>query len=463
MALRFHRAFFVWLIAVVLLPACSLAADVWTGAEPPPAAPSAPPSPPASRSPEDAVPTATLERGSTVEPVPRASKPDVTAVLPDSRSLPAEPLPALSSAANNLGPLLQRLPELRRGQAPAWLQEGVRVTYSVATASIPRNRYYYYVNEHGTIIEADEVGPAGAGLVQFDLVALDRTNAVSAVTYFVGMENGVAIPWGFSRSVGTPGSGEYWIQPASLRSPPALAGEEATVTRMPLTLDGRQYRAVRIGYKTDDAEYTSVYDESTGLLLYYLQAVGSETTTHRQLTLMYFKHLRQLDLPWRSEQVPDWISTGSEMRYNGTVTTVVPGSPSLSLSYSIRSRVTRSRSKSTDFDTAHYTSGQLTGRTQQVTGVAQVSYGSWLPPEALIVLRGGQVLDRDPVTGVRVVVSRSSRTRQGDDAIVLTETGPSHRLVSSYDRNDGKLVAIDQETVTETATTRVQVQLTGIR
>ncbi|HBY97975.1 MAG TPA: hypothetical protein DEP84_29210, partial [Chloroflexi bacterium] len=383
---------------------------------------------------------------------------DFAAIRRSTGLASTQSLTADGATLENPGPLFQRLPKLPRTQAPEWLQEGVRVTYYVATASIPRNRYYYYRDEHGAIIEADEVGPAGAGLVQFDLVALERSAAVSSVAFFVGLENGVAIPWGLARSIGTPSAGEYWLHPDSLQAPDLATDGELTVARMPITLDGRTYQGVRISYQTDDAENTSVYDETTGLLLYSLQAVGKERGTHKSLSLMYFKNLRQLELPWRRAWAPDWVTTGRTLRYDGTVTILVPGSPRVPLEYSIRSKVIASHARWSEFDATHYTSGQFTSQVQQVTGVAQISYGSWLPPEAAASLRRGQVLDRDPLTEIKVVVSRVSR-----DVIVLTETGPSHRIVSTFDRNDGTLLAIDQETVMETATTQIQVQLRSRR
>lgn len=81
-------------------------------------------------------------------------------------------------------PLYEAFPELASMLAPKEISEGLRATYYSATATIPKDRYYYYVSQSGNIIEADEVGPSGEGFIQFDVVALDGEAAVyAAVNY----------------------------------------------------------------------------------------------------------------------------------------------------------------------------------------------------------------------------------------------------------------------------------------
>src|SRR5207244_2879525 len=61
--------------------------------------------------------------------------------------------------------------------------------------------------------------------------------------------------------------------------------------------------------------------------------------------------------------------------------------------------------------------------------------GLWAPPDALRVLRQGQVLDEDPVTHYRA----SFAGIQGNIA-VMAEQGPTDLLEQSYDLTSGLLV-----------------------
>ncbi len=63
--------------------------------------------------------------------------------------------------------LLLLMPELRTMAVPDWLREGTRVTYFTASATVPAERFYWYKDQHGAWTRADEVGPSGAGYIQY--------------------------------------------------------------------------------------------------------------------------------------------------------------------------------------------------------------------------------------------------------------------------------------------------------
>jgi len=333
-------------------------------------------------------------------------------------------------------PLLQAFPELRDSPGPDWLREGVRVTYRVQSA---------------TIADAyDEGGAAGAGFVQYDLVALGGGLAVSSLKFYLDTGSSI-IPSFVLPSWGIPGAGDYWLDPKALENAEDAANSEVTVTRLPTTIGGEQYQAVRFEYKADEAEFVWVYDEVSGILLFYRHAIGDGDKQLADSTLM---GRRQVKLPWRGGSLPDWVREGSSLRYEGTYSVGVAGSPAVSFPYSVEATVKRTGQGWSEFEVSDYVSGRLNGSSSRVSGVAQTGDAFWLPEEALRALRDGQRLDRDPVTGAEVTVSRGE-----SGTITLTETGATYTIALTYDESDGALLAMEQQVSSGFATTAIQLQL----
>jgi hypothetical protein len=233
-----------------------------------------------------------------------------------------------------------------------------------------------------------------------------------------------------------------------------VANEELAVVRMPTTVSGKTYQAVRFQYNTQGAEYVWMFDEASGLLLFYRHAIGTEDATHRQLTDATLVGQRQVRLPWRMGSVPDWVAAGGYLQYDGAYSVFTMGSPAASLPYAVSVEIKHVGAGWSEYEVSDYLYGRVNSTARRVTGVAQIFDALWLPPEAVGTLRDGQVLDRDPVTGAEVTVSRG-----GDGSITLTESGQAYRSALTYDERDGALVAIEQETTTGVATIVIELQL----
>ncbi|MCC7354356.1 MAG: hypothetical protein IT330_11420 [Anaerolineae bacterium] len=385
-------------------------------------------------------PTDTIEATATAKPSPR---PEATA--PTSLTLPGNrfQLDRLQQpeamAGEGQNPFVQLFPDAGRAPAPNWLREGSRVTYYVQSA---------------TIAQDPDEGSAGAGWVQYDLVALDGETAVAATKFYLDAGNGVVLPSITAFSLGIPGAGDYWLDPAILKTAERVANDQLVVVHIPTTISGKKYNAVRFEYHPEGAEYVWMFDEVTGVLLFYRHAIGKEGDARRQLADATFVRQRQLKLPWQAEAAPDWVEAGASLRYEGTYDVAAMGSPAGSLPYEVRVEMGRSQGKWSRYKVTDYVSGRTNGVAERITGVAQLFDALWLPPEALAALRTAKTLDRDPVTGAQIAVARG---RSG--TIVLTESGESYYTKLTYDGKDGTLLAIEQETTSGAATIHVALQL----
>jgi len=338
-------------------------------------------------------------------------------------------------------PLLKLMPELRQAAAPGWVKEGARVTYYGASASIPRERYYVYKNERGNLMKADEVGPAGAGLAQFEVVALDHTTAALSHTLFMGVETGQLAPHESFCEVGVPGATSIWVNPGVLATADRFQGGGLRVVRMPYTVGGKTYNGVRFDYTVGNDHHASVFEQETGLLIYYTHAVESPDLRRVQLAMAQLVNMRQVNLPWGTGTAPDWLQAQGSVAYEGRISVFVPGSPTIPMPYSMAVQVKSNGAKWTRFSVVRYVHGMVNSSTEMVTGAGQIFRGFWLPPQALSVLQPGQVLDQDPDTKMTVSVAAAPA---GFDGIVLTESNGAAESVYAYDRSNGALVYIKE-------------------
>ncbi len=388
-------------------------------------------------------PTATPIPTTTIEPSPTPEVTDLDSLaLPGNRfqldRLQQQPATMAGESPN---PFVKIFPDTGRAPAPAWLQEGVRVTYYVQSATVSQ--------------DPDE-SSSGAGYVQYDLVALDDRNVVSSIKFYLDTGNNVVLPSITAFSVGIPGAGDYWLDPVVLKTAERVKIDKLTVKRTSTTIAGKSYNVVRFEYRPEEAEYVWMFDEVTGLLLFYRHAIGAEGAARRQLADATFVRQRQLKLPWQAEAVPNWVKKGGSLRYEGSYDVATMGSPAGSLPYVVLVEWERSQDRWSRCKVTGYLSGKVEGTLERVTGVAQLFDALWLPPEALAALRTARTLDRDPVTGAQIAVSRGP-----GGTVVLTETGVVYYTKLTYDGKNGMLLALEQETRSGVATIHIALQLAG--
>ncbi len=353
--------------------------------------------------------------------------------------LGARPVPRNGNLAdlNQLHPLLKLRPELADTGAPDWLHEGTRVLYQAMSATL--------------VGDPNEPGASGAGLLQYDLVALDAGSAVSSVKFLLDAGTGGYTPSLVLYSLGVPGSGEYWVHPDGLKDAEALAHEELVVTRGPTQAAGATYNAVRFEYRPAGAEYVWMFDETSGLLLFYRHAIDLGNRK-QQSSSMSLVSVRQLDVPWAGAVAPDWARQGATFAYSGEYTPIISGVGPTPLEYAVQFRVRMAQERWWLCDVGQQTTGTPGNQSQRLSGASQLADALWIPPAGLQGLRRGQILDRDPTTGIEIAVADVGR-----EAVALRETGALHQAELVYDLRTGILVRSEFESYTPLVTTRISL------
>lgn len=359
--------------------------------------------------------------------------------------LPTAPLPAPGSASSlipglELNPFAILFPELLQTPAPSWLREGARVSYRTMSATVAQL--------------PGETGGGGAGVGQYDVVAIDQGTVVSTLKLYLDTGGQGLVPNLIFSSFGRLGVGDYWVHPGVLRNAERVANDDLAVLHMPTTIAGRAYQGVRFEHHRQDAVTVWMFDEATGLLLYYRHNVGGELDRHHQVTIMELLGWRQKTIPWQADVAPAWVARGGVLRYTGATTVWISGQPSSPLPYATTVQMGRSYNRWSEYQVSDSTT--VGPPVSRVTGVAQLFDNLWLPTAAMTALRSGRarVLDADPLTGAQITAERSA-----DGAIVLTEAGAAYRVVTTYDGRTGMLLGVHRETPAGVGTIVVDVRL----
>ena len=340
-----------------------------------------------------------------------------------------------------LNPFPYLFPDLKQLPAPDWVREGSRTTYYVQSATIAQ--------------EEGVEGGGGAGYFHHDIVALTDKNVVISTSMYLDTGNGGVTPSGVYGASVLPGVSDYRVNPAVLADAEQAASEDLVVVHMPTTIADTEYQAVRFEYHTEDGVTIWMFDEDTGVLVYFRHTVGTDADPSRQSSEMYLVNQRQIKLPWQGTRAPTWVKKALKLDYAGARTVLIAGSPSAQLPESATVKITVSQPRWTAFDATAYLGGSPTGQSTRVTGVYQLSNALWLPAEALKATVRKPLLDRDPITGVEVTY-----TRGANRSVVITESGPLFTIQGTYDGRTGKLLASRIEIQTGLATQITDLQLT---
>ena len=276
----------------------------------------------------------------------REQQPQTQALTSQLQAVEAQPAVSNAVAAN---PFLLLFPELRDTYAPLWLRVGTRVTYQAQSASFIQN--------------PNDPDPSGAGYLQYDLVAFNRSEVVSSSKfYLVDVLSGVVTPSTVAPSYGVPGVGDFWISPKVLAYAEDAASPDLAVVRMPTVIGGEEYSAVRFQYQDGDSEYVWMFDQDSGLLLFHRYAIGDplyEDAQAGQLTLL---QRRPLSIPWRRDGKPEWVTTGVNLEYEGIFGTVPPASPRVDLPYGLTAQIQRTQDRWSAYEVTDYLYGVVNTR-----------------------------------------------------------------------------------------------------
>ena len=349
--------------------------------------------------------------------------------------LTASGLPTLPSGSEN--PMSVRYPELNKATAPEWVTEGLRATYYVLASTS---------DSEGGINENKDVGSGstGNGLIQIDVVAMENSLAATSTEAYA------PDPYGGMRKVNSYGSvvpagiGDFWCNPTVLQKIPVKVSDDLTVQRIPFTIEGKDFQAIRFDFKSGTFEMAMVYDLDSGLLLYHTVDYATEgewntgvvknSGNHARLQL---RNLRRLEIPWRDGILPSWLAQGQTWSYQGQSMQQFQGTqPMIS---ALASKVT--------VQAVHNRFAEIRADPDSQNGATAIYFnavcgpsrlmGDFVPLNALSV--SPRVVDTDPDTGMQISVVRS-----GKDGLILERSNRvDFREDFAYD-STGKLSQMEQ-------------------
>lgn len=351
-------------------------------------------------------------------------------------SLPSHASPAEQPFGDDpLNPFPALFPELAELPAPAWLKEGLRVSYYGQSATIGVD------------------GSGGAGYLQHDVVAMEPALVVVSSALYLDTGGGQVLPSALFGAAFRPGYGDWWLNPAVLDDAEEVANEDLAVVRMPATIAGEAYQAIRFEYRSGDSVSVWMFEEKSGLLLYSRLTVGTVDDEQHSSTETYLVNVRALNLPWQAKRAPGWVQRGGELEYDGVRSLTIAGEPSGQFSEAVSVAIESARPRWSRYAVASYFNGQPQGSSTRVCGIAQLSNALWLPAEALKASVRRPLIDRDPVTGIETYYSRSS------GVVLIEEQGPLHYFASTFDGRTGRLLQSHLETQIGVSTSVTELTL----
>ncbi|MEM1212780.1 MAG: hypothetical protein AAGI68_10840 [Planctomycetota bacterium] len=374
-------------------------------------------------------------------------------------------------------------------QPPDWVRPGTRLVYWTGTHSRQSSGTVFVPDPEGPIKDdqggrwrivyrgsdrgGSELGPvAGTGYSVVDVVAIEDGRVVLDTRALTVLENRVHFTGrtGNHHDLAT-GNGT-WLDRARLQRLQAnqlLPGEATGPYQLAdgLPLPAALFiRHAKTGH--------TIFDLATGAQATdFMRArvtpgktagpSGKLTDAKREtVALAYLKSLRPLNLPWAQGTPPDWVARTPTLRYVGTKSVRTPGVPQLP---QLTERLATLQHAGDTYTLYHETvydtlAGirQPASNTPIATGPASLG-GYWIDPAELQRLRPGTLLDRDPITGVTVLLGQPLRQPNGDTVLPIIEQGSHFRNVFRYSTTTGVLAAIQQTANLTTGTIVAELSL----
>ena len=260
-----------------------------------------------------------------------------------------------------------------------------------------------------------------------------------------------------------------WIHPALLARYDDQRLANLLILRGPYAVGGRQYNATAFAVPTPGASLSYVYDSETGILLSATSATAGATspfsapgenapTGNTQLTYTEFIGLRDRTLPGIGQPSPNWVAGTRTLRYGGVYNITNPVNPSTgSIDYAVQYQVQFGPHSRTWSPYQASSFVQTLGEQTPVTSVTASTGLYWWDPAALASMRGGEVLDQDPVTGQQTAVAAVGGG-QGGNVVSIDTVLPGTVARASYDLGSGTLIAYETHAASSGTTIRLQLQ-----
>jgi hypothetical protein len=363
--------------------------------------------------------------------------------------------------------MLPLVPVAAGANAPACIKPGTRITYFGMTASIPGEYGKLVQDDNGTWVDKntgkryreEEVG--GSGAAAYNVIYVNQVGGgVAVLSNKLYTLDTATKKCGYAGSGGLVGhagcAADYWIHPDVLRQVQEVNAEGIRILRMPYTVAGKTYKAIRFQRDDTSGYQARVYDLETGLLVYYGSRVqGPSVLTppiggsgrvgmgegSSQVVTSWIVEVKDIDVPWKDAPAPKWIGEFRQLSYTGVQTSVVAAAGS-KLDRPMTGTLTlKARGPGWVRYTNRFLFQSLPGMPpndaiqEGACGAASIG-GLWIPPEGLARLKPRQTIETNERVGTTVTVSQVS-----PGSVTLTETGPQHRADWTYDARTGMLSA----------------------
>ncbi len=353
-------------------------------------------------------------------------------------------------------------PDVIKSGAPPAIKVGTRLTYFGTNSTLAGKTVYLELDRDGTWVERGShrtFNAATSGGVGYSVVRVGHLDkqvaALNVNNYLLNLADKTVNSPSSVGFVSEAGSAlDYWIHPAILKNIKDEKIKTTTISRQPYVIGQRKYNAIRFTTMTTHCYMAEIYDLDTGIKLYHAlsQAGGVEakrfkdddnlvkvtvgSTFSMTSTLM---DVKDVDVPWKSEEPPAWVGQFNEIRYDGTISTINPGFAPLSsrvtsfltpasrgegwmrgvLSVTVDNGLPPVPNK-VDYMTAHGTIG-----------------GLWIPPRALAGLKLNQVIDSNDLTKTQYIVGAINQ-----NFVTISETGSTFRIDFTYNKQSGGLSGV---------------------
>lgn len=331
-------------------------------------------------------------------------------------------------------------------------QPGTRITYYSASATTQGSPTALRPNAQGGWDQLDISGSAaGEGYLQVDILYVDDQVCAGIVTNYT-YDRSVGLLLNSSQSGFVSERGrcyDAWIAPATLLAMPLDVTPERSVVRGTETIGGQTLDVLRTNIATSSANNMTVHDLASGFLLSTSSSSAQTVLTaplegglvtpatgRTLLTSNRFLDVRQLGLPASNAPLPQHVRSLRTLHYDcvsGSADAlftlqnpcshrldVVGGGPGL-----LRMRATTYLSHMGGFPLEE---DWVVSSTPNVDNV-------YVPSEYLRSLTPGQVLDQDPITGVRTSVLHVDAR-----VAVLARQGAHESIRTTYELATGWLL-----------------------
>jgi hypothetical protein len=329
-----------------------------------------------------------------------------------------------------------------------WLREGTILTYSKHAALVPGKPVTWKQNDEGDWIDPRtgksydkfiNYGTSAPMIGQTRVLSIEgKTVALDSLTFTLEQNLGFADPVLLAPAppeVTDVLSNSFWKSPALLAGEATDASVGKLVTHITWPMDGKNVDALRVQITNDQLYQLEIYDLKTGLCLHVASAwiSGRDADTH--ITRVDLVRVGRLDIPWSGEPIPqaaialDAMHFTGQIKNGGAFARLAP--QPVTIDFTTKDKGQRW----IRFDTSATISGLMAATPPFLYGPGEFG-GLWIGPRAAAGLHEGQVLDDDPDTKMKTVVTKV--TPRG---IEITSSNQSCGRAYVYDLNSGLLTA----------------------